>query len=150
MGFAFQATYGLPFVAIRIFNTYGPRQPRYVIFDFIQKLRRNPKRLEVLGDGNQIRDYCHISDMVEAFMMVAEKGDGVYNAAGGKPTSIRELAELIVSMLAPDAEIVYGGKTWKGDIQALLADISRTRALGFNPKVDLKKGDWFADMLRYI
>lgn len=150
MGIAFKETYGFPFAAIRIFNTFGFRQPRYVIYDFIRKLRQNPKRLEVLGDGNQVRDYCHVSDMVSAFIMVAECGEGVYNAAGGQPISIRELAELIVARISPGAEITYGGKTWKGDINILIADITRLRGLGFEPKVSLKKGEGLEDMLCHL
>jgi UDP-glucose 4-epimerase len=150
VGFAFKETYGIPFVSIRIFNTWGPRQPRYVIYDFIKKLRQNPKRLDVLGDGSQIRDYCYISDMIDAFILVAEKGNGIYNAAGGEPISIREVAELIASKFSPNAEIVYGGKRWKGDIDTLVADISRLRNLGFEPKWSLKKGDKLEDMLHFL
>ncbi len=140
MGFAFKETYGMDFAAVRIFNTYGPRQPRYVMYDFIHKLRKNPSVLEVLGTGEQVRDYCYVSDMVEAFLLVAEKGSGVYNAAGGSPVSIKELAELMVSLISPDAEIRYGGKTWKGDINTLYADIARLKKLGFAPKVGFEEG----------
>jgi UDP-glucose 4-epimerase len=147
-GFAFKETYGLDFTAIRIFNTYGPRQPRYVMYDFIHKLRKNPSLLEVLGTGEQVRDYCYVSDMVEAFILVAEKGTGVYNAAGGNPISIKKLAELMVSIISPDADIRYGGKTWKGDINTLYADITRLKKLGFEPVVGFEDGvkkmiQWF-------
>ena len=149
-GFAFKETYGLTFAAIRIFNTYGTRQPRYVMYDFIQKLRANPKLLEVLGTGEQIRDYCYVSDMADAFMLVAERGEGVYNAAGGSPTSIKHLAELMVSIISPEAEIQYGGKTWAGDVNTLYADITRIKDLGFEPKVGFEEGvrtmiAWFED-----
>ncbi|MEA1943893.1 MAG: GDP-mannose 4,6-dehydratase [Euryarchaeota archaeon] len=150
-GFAFKETYGIDFAAIRIFNTYGPRQPRYVMYDFIHKLRRNPKLLEVLGTGEQIRDYCYVSDMADAFVLVAEQGSGVYNAAGGSPTSIKHLAELMVAIISPEAEIRYGGKTWAGDVNTLYADITRIRELGFNPKVGFEEGvrkmiTWFEKM----
>ncbi len=139
-GFAFKETYGIDFAAIRIFNTYGPRQPRYVMYDFIHKLRRDPSLLEVLGTGEQIRDYCYVSDMADAFVLVAGHGRGVYNAAGGSPTSIKELAELMVSIISPEAEIRYGGKTWAGDVNTLYADITRIRELGFEPKVGFEEG----------
>ena len=150
-GFAFEETYGIAFAAIRIFNTYGPRQPRYVMYDFIHKLRANPQFLEVLGTGEQIRDYCYVSDMVDGFMMVAERGEGVYNAAGGHPVSIKELANLMVSVISPEATIQYGGKTWAGDVNTLYADISRIRGLGFEPKVGFEDGvrkmiAWFEEM----
>lgn len=140
IGFAFKETYGLDFASVRIFNTYGPRQPRYVMYDFIHKLRRTPLLLEVLGTGEQVRDYCYVTDMVEAFVLVAEKGNGVYNAAGGNPISIKELSELMVSIISPGAEIRYGGKTWKGDISTLYADITRLKKLGFTPKLGFKEG----------
>ena len=150
MGFAFMETYNIPFTAIRIFNTWGPRQPRYVLYDFIKNIKNNPDKLEVLGDGTQIRDYCYIEDMVDAFLLVAKKGFGIYNAAGGDPISIKELAELVVSKLSPSANIIYGGKRWKGDIDTLYADISRLKELGFDPKISLKKGDMIENMLRYF
>ncbi|HIE32276.1 MAG TPA: NAD-dependent epimerase/dehydratase family protein [Methanosarcinales archaeon] len=139
-GLAFKETYGIDFAAIRIFNTYGPRQPRYVMYDFIKKLRRDPSFLEVLGTGGQIRDYCYVSDMADAFVLVAGHGNGVYNAAGGSPTSIKELAELMVSIISPEAEIRYGGRTWAGDVNTLYADITRIRELGFEPKVGFEEG----------
>lgn len=157
LGFAYYHTYGLKFTALRIFNTYGERQRRYVMFDFLRKLAENPKRLEVLGTGEQIRDFCYVKDCVEAFILAAEKnvavGD-VFNIAGGNPTSIRDLAYLMVKMLGLDgqAEIVFTGKSWKGDIVKLYADISKIRSkLGFEPKVGLKEGilrlkRWFDDV----
>jgi UDP-glucose 4-epimerase len=140
LGFAYKATYGLDFIGVRIFNTYGPRQPRYVMYDFIKKLKTNPKRLEVLGTGEQVRDYCHVSDTVKAFLLVAKKGKDVYNVAGGNPISIKELAEFMGKKIAPEVEIVYTGKSWKGDINTLVADISKLRNLGFEPKVSLWEG----------
>jgi len=139
-GFAFKETYGIDFAAIRIFNTYGPRQPRYVMYDFIHKLKKNPLLLEVLGTGEQIRDYCYVSDMADAFVLVAEQGSGIYNAAGGSPTSIKHLAELMVAIISPEAAIRYGGRTWAGDVNTLYADITRIRELGFDPKVGFEEG----------
>lgn len=140
MGFAYKETYGLNFTAVRIFNTYGPRQPRYVMYDFVKKLLINPEKLEVLGTGEQIRDYSYVEDTVTAILIVAEKGDDSYNIAGGNPISIRELAEMMTQELAPCAEIEYGYETWKGDIEVLSADIGKIKSLGFAPQTGLKEG----------
>ncbi|MGE5328535.1 MAG: SDR family NAD(P)-dependent oxidoreductase [Deltaproteobacteria bacterium] len=140
MGFAYKKTYGLNFAAVRIFNTYGPRQPRYVMYDFVKKLLNNPKKLEVLGTGRQVRDYSYVGDTVAAMLIVAEKGEDSYNIAGGNPITIKELAEMMAKELAPYAQIEYGYETWKGDIEVLAADISKIKALGFIPKTDLKEG----------
>jgi UDP-glucose 4-epimerase len=140
MGTVYKEVYGLNFSAVRIFNTYGPRQPRYVMYDLLKKLKLNSSELEVLGTGEQVRDYCYVSDMVDALMLVAQKGKGTYNVAGGIPTSVREVAEFLVSQISPDKKIVYTGTSWKGDIQVLTADIQKIRTLGFNPKVSLHEG----------
>lgn len=139
-GYAYASTYGVRFSAVRIFNTYGPRQPRYVMYDLIRKLQANPRRLEVLGTGEQVRDYCFATDMASAFLRVGRVGGGPYNAAGGNPVSIREIAERIASLVAPDARIHYGGKTWPGDITRLVASVDRLRAIGFAPRVGIDEG----------
>lgn len=140
MGFAYREAYGLDFVAARIFNIYGPRQPRYVMADLYRKLKRNPRRLEVLGDGTQVRDPCHVSDAVEALWLLFRKGEGCTNIAAGKPTTVRRIAEGMVARVAPGARIVYTGKSWAGDIQALIGDNRKLRRLGWRPKVGLEEG----------
>lgn len=148
MGFAFSEVYGLPFTSLRIFNVYGPRQRKYVMYDFARKLKANPYRLDVLGDGEQVRSYCYIADAVDGFLIAAKNESGVYNLAGGKPTKIRDLAEMMVSRLSPNARIEYTGESWRGDIKNLAADISKIRRLGFNPRTSLESGlrkliDWY-------
>ncbi len=144
-GFAFYNTYHLPFIALRIFNTYGPRQPRYVMYDLIKKLMKNPKKLEVLGTGEQVRDYCYVLDTAQAFIDAIENEAAVgetFNIAGGHPISIKELVALLLDVLdLTDAEVYYTGKSWPGDINTLVADISKIRKMiGWNPSFDLRKG----------
>jgi len=154
LGFAYYHTYGIPFVSMRIFNTYGPRQPRYVMYDFLKKLKNNPNKLEVLGTGEQIRDYCYVTDVANAFLLAAERENavgGAFNIAGGNPISIKKLAEEMARILGLEGttEIYYTGKSWKGDIIKLVADISKIRnKLEFQPKVKLEEGiiklkNWF-------
>jgi len=154
LGFAYFKTYGLPFVSLRIFNTYGPRQRRYVMYDFLRKLKENPNRLEVLGTGEQIRDFCYVKDCVEAFVLACKSGNAAgeaFNIAGGNPISIKDLAFLMVKILSLDrrTKIVFTGESWKGDIVNLYADISKIKSkLGFKPRVSLGEGilklkEWF-------
>jgi UDP-glucose 4-epimerase len=154
LAIAYYKTYGLKSSVIRIFNTYGPRQPRYVLYDLIKKLNSNINELEVLGDGEQIRDYAYVADTVNAFykVMIAENTIGeVYNISGGKPINIIKLIELICSNLKINPKIKYTGKSWAGDIKVLHADISKIkRDIGFSPKVSLEEGlkksiEWFKE-----
>ncbi|MDR3586005.1 MAG: GDP-mannose 4,6-dehydratase [Desulfosporosinus sp.] len=153
LGMCYFMTYELPFTALRVFNTYGPRQPRYVIHDLIKKIVFNRENLEVLGTGRQIRDYCYIKDTVNAFITVMESNHSVgkvFNVAGGNPTSIKDLANNIVDLLGLKPTITYTGKSWKGDVEEMTADLSKIKTeLGFLNNYDLKKGleetvKWFA------
>lgn len=137
---AYHEVYGLPFSVLRIFNVYGPRQRRYVMYDFIRKLMRKPKRLRVLGNGEQVRTYCYISDAIDAFLLVAKQSSGVFNVGGDRRIRIKELAEMFVSKFSLNTRIEYTGKSWKGDIQTLEPDLSKIKDLGFTTNIPLNLG----------
>jgi UDP-glucose 4-epimerase len=144
LGRAYLDTYGLPFVTMRIFNTYGERQPRYVMYDLLKKLYKDNGKLEVLGTGRQIRDYSYVRDTAKAFVLAAEKGKigNIYNIAGGRPVSIRDIVSYILRTLElNDTKITYTNKSWPGDISILSADISKIKTeLGFEPSVSIDTG----------
>jgi UDP-glucose 4-epimerase len=141
---AYARTFGFELVAVRVFNTYGPRQPRYVAYDLMQKLKRNPDRLEVLGSGNQLRDYAYVRDTVEAFVLAGEvpaTAPLLLNVSGGRTVSIRELVVHILRTLGlENTEVVYGLPSWTGDIDVLSGDIRRLRSYGWEPTVTLEEG----------
>lgn len=142
---SFNAQFGIKYVLLRIFNAYGPRQSRYVMYDLIKKLKRNPKKLIVLGDGSQTRDYCFISDVVNGFYLASLKKKAenkIYNLGTGKGTSISELVNILLSELnLKNTQIIYKGKSWTGDIRFLVANINKIkRELGFKPKTNLIEG----------
>ena len=142
---------------IRIFNTYGPRQPRYVMYDQMKKiLGCEDGNFKVLGTGEQLRDYAYVSDSVDAFyrvMMQPEKSIGqVFNVAGGNKFSIKDLIVEIKSVLKrEDLQEVFTGESWKGDLEKLWADTSKIREiLEWEPKVRLREGleilaDWIKE-----
>jgi UDP-glucose 4-epimerase len=139
---AYATEIGLDTRSVRIFNTFGPRQPRYVMYDFLKKLQQDPSTLEVLGTGQQVRDYAYIDDTVRGFQTIATNGDpgAVYNISGQNTISISDLAELMTDLLDLEAEITYTQETWTGDIDRIAADISKLQDLGFAPQVDLTTG----------
>lgn len=145
LGFAYHRSFGLPFTAVRIFNTYGVRQPRYVMYDLLKKLYRDPTKLIVLGTGEQVRDYSYVTDTARCFLLAAadDASSGeVYNVAGAYPITIRDLADKLIAIRgAGDVSVSFTGSSWPGDIAILAADITKAeKLLGFAPTVELHDG----------
>jgi UDP-glucose 4-epimerase len=114
------------------------------MFDLLEKLRQDPRRLEVLGDGDQARDYCYIADTVAALLLIGACSDargGVYNVAGGKPTRVRDLVHLLVQAIGiTPPEVTYTHRSWRGDIKQMIGDTTALRALDWRPETDLVHG----------
>ncbi len=144
LGVAYARAFGLDFRVARIYNTFGPRQRKFVMFDLLNKLHQDPDQLTVLGTGEQVRDYSYVSDTVRALVAIAERGQRgeVYNVAGNHPISIRELVPLLVGIGGGSSKtaISYTGESWPGDVPAMVGNISKLRALGFSPTVRLTEG----------
>jgi len=151
-GRVFCGVYGLPFVAGRIFNTYGPRMPRFVVLDFLRKLQQDPGCLEILGTGRQVRDFTFVSDTVAGLLWAGVAGipGEAYNIASGTSHSVTELADVLLDILGLQGRtrLVYTGESWRGDAQRWEVDVSRLRELGYRPGVSLRRGlatvvEWF-------
>ena len=137
--------YGLPVVALRYFNVFGPRQGfnQYagVISIFINRALKD-EPLVIFGDGKQTRDFIYVKDVVKANLLVAEsrKANGrLFNVATGKQTTILELAMKIIEITGATSSIIFD-KPRPGDIRHSLADISEIRNLGFEPEWSLEEG----------
>jgi UDP-glucose 4-epimerase len=141
----YHENYGLEVVMFRIFNVYGP-DCHGAIYDFLNKLRNNPHKLEVLGTGKQSRDFVFISDMVDALVKAATSPSApgeVFNVGTGTTTSVAELAKMIVNILElADVDIYFtGGQAWAGDMDITLADNSKAiNTLQWKPQVSLEEG----------
>ncbi|MHA1302029.1 MAG: SDR family NAD(P)-dependent oxidoreductase, partial [Candidatus Helarchaeota archaeon] len=155
--FAFRETYGLEFTALRIFNCIGPRQPRYVIYDFLKKLRKDKSRLEILGTGKNIRDFIYVGDVVNVFIKCAEQSISngkAYNLGTGSSISITELAQKILENLKlKNTKLEYTGFSWKGDILKLISDPSKLKKdLGIGKFTPLSEAltdeiNWFSQKI---
>ncbi len=122
---------------LRFPNVVGERTTHGAVHDFIQRLRDDPSRLKVLGDGSQTKPYIYVKDLVRAILLVFEKAPeplAVYHLAGEGLTSVRQIAEIVVEEMGlPEARIEYtGGKTgWVGDVSRFCYDTRKIRELGF-------------------
>jgi UDP-glucose 4-epimerase len=142
----YHETYGTQVVLLRIFNVYGLRG-HGVIPDFIDKLKKTPHRLEVLGTGEQSRDFIHVSDVVRALVLCAqhENVDGqAYNIGSGTTTSVIAIAEMIIALLnlREVTKLSFaGGQAWEGDAKLTHADIRKlVGTLSWRPLVTLRDG----------
>ena len=122
-------------------NVVGSRATHGAIYDFIQKLRKNPAELEVLGDGTQEKPYLHVSELIDAMLHGFQKAQDRLNyfniAPSGPGTTVRFLAEATVRAMSPKAKIRYtgGSKGWVGDVPRFTYSIEKLKATGWSPKL---------------
>jgi len=122
-------------------NVLGPRATHGIIFDLLGKLRRCSAELEVLGDGNQQKPYMHVSDLIEALQLIAERARERINCFNIAPedegVTVRWIAETVVRVAAPGTPIRYTGGTrgWVGDVPRFNYCIAKLSALGWRPRL---------------
>jgi UDP-glucose 4-epimerase len=139
----YHACYGVDVRIARFFNVYGPDMTRFAIHDFWSKVRQDPVKMEILGDGDQLRDYLYIDDAVEALIAITEHGEPGhdYNVASGVPVNTLELARQIATLMgAPDIKITTSGRSFPGDIPRWYADVSKLRKLIHREPIGLIAG----------
>lgn len=122
-------------------NVIGPRLTHGVVYDFVKKLRNNPKELEILGNGTQCKPYIYVTDLVNAIVKLTEQfepGVDVFNiSVMSEGTSVTHIAEIVVDVLGlSDVEFKYtgGDRGWKGDVPRFKYDISKVLATGWKPE----------------
>ena len=138
---------GTPTVALRYSCTYGPRQSLFnpytgVIAIFCTRLLNGQPPI-MYEDGGQTRDLCFVEDIARANLLVAttEAVDGLaVNVGSGRATSVRDLARIIAEQLGVDLEPLARGEFRPGEIRSLISDISRIRAVGYEPQVSIEQG----------
>jgi dTDP-L-rhamnose 4-epimerase len=141
-------TYGLPVVALRYFNIYGPRQalsnPYTGVAAIFASRLLNRRAPLVFEDGEQMRDFVSVHDVVQANLLALERSaaDGTaLNVGSGEPVSIREVAAVLAGALGADMAAELTGKYRAGDIRHCFADISRIQAtLGYRPRHRFRDG----------
>ncbi len=140
--------YGLPAVACRLFNTYGPRQALSNPYTglaaiFLSQIRHGHRPI-VYEDGEQTRDFVSVHDVVDGLLLAMERPRAVgqaINIATGRGTSVKEVARLLMKLEGKDLGLELPDRFRPGDVRHCTADISRARSLlGYEPKVTLEKG----------
>jgi UDP-glucose 4-epimerase len=138
----YRREYGLQTRIIRYFNVFGPRQARYIMFDYLRRAHTPGDVFDVLGDGTQVRTQLYVSDAVAGTLAVAEHGDfAPYNIGAEQEFTVLELAHKVLHLTnQAHRRVVTTGQSWPGDIPVLKPDISRARQIGFKPVVGVDEG----------
>src|SRR2546426_2933436 len=137
-------TYGVKGKIFRLANVIGSRSKHGVIWDFINKLKRNNKKLEVLGDGKQSKSYLHVNDCIECFffcLTVNKNQLEIFNVGNDDKIDVISLAKIVCkNMNLGDIDVVTtggvdNGRGWVGDVKKMHLDISKLKKLGWRPKL---------------
>lgn len=141
-------TFALHGVIFRLANIVGPRSQHGVIWDFVHKLTKNAKSLEILGDGTQTKSYLIVDDCVRALLFGLKHASQIveiYNAGSGDKINVTEIAKIVVEEMGlEDVNFLFkggveGGRGWIGDVKIMHLDISKLKKLGWKPKYNSRE-----------
>lgn len=152
---SFNDMYGLPYVALRYFNVYGPRMDIHgkyteVLIRWMERIAAGQPPL-ILGDGTQTMDFVYIEDVARSNILALESelADDVFNIASGTETSLNELAAALLKVMGSDLQPEYGPERKVNPVSRRMADTTRAEwLLGFRARVSLEDGlsrlvDWW-------
>jgi UDP-glucose 4-epimerase len=136
---AFSANYDIQVWIARFPNVVGERFTHGVIYDFVQKLKKNPYNLEVLGNGEQIKPYMYVKDLVLGIFFVWQNSKdriNIYNLGVETRTKVNEIAKMVIEEMGLNSQIVYtgGDRGWVGDVPEFRYDLSKIHKLGWSAK----------------
>jgi UDP-glucose 4-epimerase len=152
---SFNDMFGLPYVAFRYFNVYGPRMDIHgkyteVLVRWMERIEAGQPPL-ILGNGQQTMDFVFIDDVARAnvLALASDVSDEVFNVGSGTETSLNELAAALLRVMGSELQPEYGPERSVNPVPRRLADVSKAeRLLGFRAEVGLEDGlgrlvDWW-------
>ena len=137
-GFGFQAW------IFRFVSILGERYSHGHVFDFYQKLKKDPSKLHVLGDGKQRKSYLYIQDCIDAIMVGLSQANekvNILNLGGDEYCEVNDSIEWICERLnvAPRLEYSGGSRGWVGDNPFIFLDTTKIKSLGWRPSLSIKE-----------
>jgi UDP-glucose 4-epimerase len=144
---SFNEMYGLPYVALRYFNVYGPRMDAYgayteVMIRWMERIIAGLPPI-ILGTGDQTMDFVYVEDVARSNILAAKAdvNDEVFNVASGIETSLNELAETLLKVMGSDLKPEHGPERNVNAVSRRLADTKKAKEmLGFEVRVSIEKG----------
>ncbi len=141
---AFSDNFGIKATCFRFANVVGSRSTHGILVDFIRKLRTDPGKLEILGDGTQRKSYIHVSDCVRG-VIDASSGQKSsfehYNLGTDDSVSVTEIADIVKGAMGLenvryDYTGGHGGAGWVGDVKVMSLSIDKIKKIGWMYKLD--------------
>jgi UDP-glucose 4-epimerase len=143
---AYGEYFGIRSHVFRFVSWIGERYSHGVVYDFINKLRDNPRELEILGDGNQRKSYLHVEDGIRGIFQAVDRiteMKNVLNLGHVEYLNVKDLARIVCEEMGLK-NVAYrmtgGTRGWLGDSPFVHLDISRIEAAGFRPLIGIEEG----------
>ena len=137
---AYSYLFGIKALMFRFANVVGARMGHGVIYDFIQKLKKNPGELEILGDGNQEKPFFLVEDCIEGMFCAfhnADKDCDIFNLGCNSFTTVSRIAQIVVEEMGLSGvkfKYTGGRRGWKGDVPVVHFDVEKIKRLGWVAK----------------
>jgi UDP-glucose 4-epimerase len=139
---AYCHTFDISSVLYRFANVVGPKSTHGVTYDFIKKLKKNPNKLEILGDGTQKKSYLYIADCIDAMLFGMNKSKDkveIFNIGSLDWVDVKTIADIVSEEMKvhPTFEFtggIDGGRGWKGDVKMMKLSIEKLMNLGWKPR----------------
>jgi nucleoside-diphosphate-sugar epimerase len=139
----YHSVHGLHTGIYRLFSAYGPGLRRQLVFDVVERLRKQPAKLELLGTGCEGRDLSYVWDHANAIRVLSSaitpRGE-IFNIGSGKAYTVREVVDRICAICGATPEVVFNGKRRDFDAEWWCADVTKLQALGIAPAYTLDRG----------
>ena len=136
---SYSHTFDIQAWIFRFANIVGPRSTHGITVDFINKLKSNPDKLEILGDGKQEKSYLHVSECVNAILFAIENSKeevNIFNIGSEDTINATTIGKIVVEeMSLNNVEFFYtgGSRGWKGDVPRMRLGIEKLKGLGWKP-----------------
>lgn len=140
---SFSHMFGMQSWIFRIANTVGGKSRKVggtIISDFIEKLRKNPKELEILGNGRQSKSYMTVDDCIDGMLYGIKHANdtvNIFNVGSDDSVTINEIARIVIDEMGlKDAKIKYSGgdRGWVGDVPKFQLSVEKINRLGWKAK----------------
>jgi UDP-glucose 4-epimerase len=142
---AYSEGFGFKAWIFRFVSVLGERYTHGHVFDFLKKLKADPSRLEILGDGHQRKSYMHVHDCIDGMLLAIRKSadkTNIFNLGTDAYCEVRDSVGWITAALKINPNLVFSGgqRGWIGDSPFIYLDSAKIRALGWQPKLTINDG----------